>query len=279
MHSHQVRGMSGYDWDGEDYEKYSQAQQKWARELMENLSFRGDETVLDLGCGDGKVSAEIARLLPRGRLLGIDSAPSMIALARKRFPLTGHPNLSFELMDASALSFAEQFDLVFSNAALHWIKDHAPVVQGIQASLKPGGRILLQMGGEGNARDMVNILEELSSAPCWRKYFADFSFPYGFYSPAAYRLLLSDCGFLIDRVELIEKDMEHDGELGLAGWIRTTWLPYTQRLPDQIRDEFIDLIVTRYLDKIPLDAAGKAHVAMVRLEVAAEKPTFFEKQC
>ncbi len=264
--------MATYSWDSEDYAKHSRAQQKWARELIDKLKLNGDEALLDIGCGDGKVTAEIAGLLPRGRVVGVDSAPSMVQLARSRYPPDTHVNLSFELMDAAQLRFKEHFDLVFSNAALHWLTDHRPVLDGIYASLKPGGRILLQMGGEGNARRMVDTLEEMINQQAWRDYFESFAFPYGFFGAEAYLAMLSGSGFKVDRVECIGKDMEHEGADGLRGWIRTTWLPYTERLPEQKRDAFIDEAVQHYLQKVPLDPAGQAHVAMVRLEVEARKP-------
>lgn len=268
--------MSSYRWDSEDYEKHSGAQQQWARELIAKLSLTGSETVLDIGCGDGKVTAEIAQSLNRGSVIGIDSSPSMIELARKRYPDGEHANLSFTLLDAvharSETAFASCFDLVFSNAALHWVKDHRPVVDGIASCLVPGGKILLQMGGRSNAHAVVEVIEELQVLPRFAPYFIDFDFPYGFLGIEEYETLLNEAGFIDQRIELIERDMIHDGKAGLCGWIRTTWLPYTERIPEQQRDEFIDMIASRYLQRKPLDADGKAHVDMVRLEVEARKP-------
>ena len=141
--------MGKYQWDSRDYELHSPGQQRWARELIARLSLGGAEELLDIGCGDGKVTAEIASLLTAGRVVGIDNSESMIELAQKRYPPEDHSNLAFTLMDAVDLRFGPIFDLVFSNAALHWVKDHRPVVESIHACLKPGGRMLLQMGGAG----------------------------------------------------------------------------------------------------------------------------------
>jgi trans-aconitate methyltransferase len=263
--------MKNYRWDAQDYEQHSRAQQRWARELIDKLGLRGDEDVLDLGCGDGKVSAEIAHLLDRGSVVGVDSSPQMVALAAKRYPPADYTNLSFQVMDARRLSFEACFDLMFSNAALHWVTDHQPVVQGLYRCLRPGGRILLQMGGQGNAEHILSVLAQVQAEPRWLPYFQDFAFPYGFLGIAEYQALLTEAGFTPLRVELIPKDMEHDGSDGLQGWIRTTWLPYTERVPQEKRDAFIAAITARYLEQVPLDAAGKAHVAMVRIEVEAVK--------
>ena len=128
------------------------------------------------------------------------------------------------------------------------------------------------MGGKGNARYVLEIVEMIIRQPDYRRYFEGFDFPYGFLGAAHYQGLLDEAGFEQSRVELIDKDMEHDGSEGLKGWIRTTWLPYTGRIEESERDRFIDEIAARYLHKVPLDAQGKAHVAMVRLEVEARKP-------
>ncbi len=264
--------MGTYQWDSRDYELHSRVQQGWARELLGKLSLRGTERLLDIGCGDGKVTAEIAGLLGEGRVIGIDSSESMIALATARYPPADHNNLSFRLMDAVTMHFDGLFDVVFSNAALHWVKDHRPVVRSISSCLEPGGRILLQMGGQGNARAVVGVLDRLLGLPKYERYFAGFEFPYGFHGIEYYQDLLAESGFVNCRVELIDKDMVHDGVEGLKGWIRTTWLPYTGRLDNLTRDEFIEELAERYLEQVPLDAQGRAHVAMVRLEVEARKP-------
>ncbi len=264
--------MKNYNWDSRDYEKHSASQQKWARELIAKLALEGSEQLIDIGCGDGKVTAEIAAILKKGSVAGIDSSESMIQLARKRYPPNRNPNLIFILMDVVNLRFESRFDVVFSNAALHWVKDHRPVVEAFYRCLKPGGRILLQMGGTGNARSLIGVLEELIDHPTWRSLFKEFEFPYEFLDAGEYLQLLNDAGFADSRAELIDKDMVHDGEDGLKGWIRTTWLPYTQCLPERFRDEFVDMAARRYLELVPLDSSGKAHVDMVRLQAEARKP-------
>jgi trans-aconitate 2-methyltransferase len=263
--------MPKYTWNASDYQKHSQAQQQWARELIAKLNLKGDELVLDVGCGDGKVTAEIAACVPRGSAIGVDNSVSMIELAKSKFPADKQQNLSFRIMDAGSLSFDEEFDVAFSNAALHWIKDHRPALSGLFKSLKAGGRMLLQMGGKGNAERVIGVFDELRLESVWQPYFSDFEFPYGFHGPEEYSQWLSQAGFQIKRVELIPKDMTQEGAAGLAGWIRTTWLPYTERVPEEKRNAFISELADRYLRQVQLDAEGKAHVAMVRLEVEAVK--------
>jgi trans-aconitate 2-methyltransferase len=265
--------MNTYSWNAKDYERNSEAQQKWARELIAHLNLKGVEDILDLGCGDGKVTAEIARLVGDGTVVGVDNSRQMIELAQESYSQIKHPNLFFQVMDASDLSFEGCFDVVFSNAVLHWVKNHKPVIEGLYKSLRVGGNILLRMGGKSDAEGIISIMNNVKASNKWARYFTEFEFPFTFPGVDEYQELLKESGFSINRVELIPKDMTHDGKSGLEGWIRTTWLPYTGRIPEEQRDEFIEEVSAKYLDKVPLAADGKAHVAMVMIDVEAEKLT------
>lgn len=258
-------------WNAQDYAQNSTAQQTWARELIAKLNFQGHEHILDLGCGDGKVTAELASHVPKGSVTGIDQSAVMIALAQTRFPPNLFANLCFQHMDARLLTFRHQFDRVFSNATLHWVDDHQAVLKGLQLGLKPQGRLLLQMGGKGNAVGIIEAVQTVLQHPQWSQYFQDFVFPYYFYSPDDYQQWLPAAGLKPIRLELIPKDMIHDNPAGLAGWIRTTWFPYVQRVPEDRAEAFISAVVDQYLQKHPVTEDRKTHVAMVRLEVEAYK--------
>jgi trans-aconitate 2-methyltransferase len=258
-----------YQWDARDYRESSSAQLQWARELLNTLQLRGNERILDIGCGDGKITAEIAKRLPNGSVVGIDSSEEMIKFSIEEFPQDYYPNLDFMIAEAQKLPFDEEFDVTFSNATLHWVIDHANVLQGIKRSLKPEGRILLQMGGRGNASALFTVLDSMLLKDKWGKFFREFSFPYGFYGDDDYRMWLMQAGLKEKRIELIPKDMTQKGKDGLASWIRTTWLPYTQRVSEALQDDFIQEIVDRYTEKFPPDGEGIIHVSMMRLEVEA----------
>ena len=174
-------------------------------------------------------------------------------------------------MDARELPFQNEFDLIFSNAALHWIVDQKTVLDGVQRSLKPKGRLVVQMAGKGNAQGIISILNDLLTEKPWRQFFVCFTFPYGFFSAEEYNAFLVEAGLKPWRVELFPRDMKHVGEEGLVGWIRTTWLPYTERLPIELRDRFVKEIAARYLKNHPADAEGIVHLGMIRLEVEAYK--------
>jgi len=265
------QAMNKYNWNARDYAEHSTAQQEWARELIAKLQLQGSESILDIGCGDGKVTAEIATAVPNGSVLGVDNSRSMVELAQKKYPADKFPNLNFQLADARNLPFKQQFKIVFSNAALHWVRNHLPVLDGIYNSLLPAGRILLQMGGRGNAAAIIAVLKDVINTTRWCPYFSDFEFPYGFHDAGDYKIWLEQAGFQSVRAELLPKDMLHEGKPGLAGWIRTTWLPYTQRIPEEQQEGFINDLVDKYILRYPPDNNGKIIVQMVRLEVEAAK--------
>lgn len=176
-----------YEWNPGDYYRSSVEQKKWAQELISNLSLKGDERVLDIGCGDGKVTAEVARRLPIGSVLGIDSSEGMIHFAQKKFPKDKYPNFTFEIMDVNDLNFKNEFDIVISNACLHWVIDHMNVLKGIKNALKQSGKAILQMAGRGSGIKVTKIVERTIEADKWSKYFSGFSSPYRFYGPEEYK--------------------------------------------------------------------------------------------
>ena len=286
-------------WNPADYAANSAVQQAWARELIAQLKLRGDEHILDVGCGDGKVTAEIACAVPRGAVVGVDTSPEMIRFARKTFPATKFSNLKFQVADARKLQpvvgrvtpcaphrdqtsdgapgvtrptlSAKQFDLLFSNAALHWVDDHQTFLRRAAAALKPGGRLVVSCGGKGNAHDVFLALRPELRLARWRPFFRRMPKPYFFYAPEDYEKWLPRSGFKTSRVKLAPKTVTYANAAGFAAWLRTTWLPYTQRVPENLREEFMAAVTARYLVKHPPDADGQVPVRMVRLEIDAVK--------
>ncbi|HVU09349.1 MAG TPA: methyltransferase domain-containing protein [Verrucomicrobiae bacterium] len=258
-------------WNAADYAANSVVQQTWARELIAKLNLRGDEHILDIGCGDGKVTAEIANAVPRGFVAGTDASAEMIAFAKNTFPAKKFPNLKFQVCDARKIKFARQFDFVFSNAALHWVDDHEKILRGVASVLKPGGRLIVSCGGKGNAHDVFLVLRPEMRLSRWKKFFRKMPTPYFFYSPTDYEKWLPKSGFKIISLKLAPKDATYNGADGFATWLRSTWIPYIQRVPENVREEFISAVTQRYVAKHPPDTENKVHVKMVRLEIDAVK--------
>lgn len=263
--------MTQHNWNASDYAKNSEAQLQWANELIDKLNLQGNESLLDIGCGDGKITAAIAKILKNGSVCGIDASQTMIDFAQANYPHSHYQNLTFYQMDAKEIHLEQSFDVVFSNAVLHWVKDHLAVLDKVHDHLKPRGKILFQMGGQGNVGELRRVIDEIVQKSEWQAYFVNFTKPTYFYGPKDYLKWLPEMGFEPLRVELIPKDMQHQGKEGLKGWLRTTWFPYTDQLPEELREPFLEAIVETYLRQFPVDEQGKTHVKMIRLEVEAQK--------
>jgi SAM-dependent methyltransferase len=161
------------------------------------------------------------------------------------------------------------FDVVFSSSVMHWVADHPAFLRGAAACLRPGGRLVMSCGGKGNAQDVFVALRPEMRLKRWREFFRKMEKPYFLYSPADYEKWLPRFGFKSRGVKLSPKDAVYDDRDRFAAWLRTTWLPYIQRVPEDLREEFIAAVTDRYVAKHPPDDAGRIHVRMVRLEIDA----------
>lgn len=256
-------------WNPQDYARNSASQEQWAHELFTQLDLRRDDMLLDIGCGDGRHTAQLAAMLPDGSAVGIDCSPEMIDYARHHHG--GNERVRFEVADAASLPFVEAFSCIFSNAALHWLKDHRPVLAGIGRALKPGGRALLQMGGRGNGEEIFAVFDAVRARPQWAPYFATFEFPWGFHAPEQYVAWAGEFGLEVEEALLLPKTMCFAGGDGLLGWMRTTCHPYTVPLPEALHARFFDEVREAYLAKFPPDDTGQVRVGMVRLQVRLRK--------
>ncbi len=254
-------------WDAADYHRHASAQVAWGRELHARLALEGSETVFDLGCGDGRLTAELAGRVPIGKVIGLDAGPDMIAFARRS---SARDNVLFVEGDIRTFSFTERAGRIISTACLHWVPEHEVVLRRCREHLAPGGRILFQMGGRGNCAGILAAGAEVAAEPRWSAHLDPFATPWHFYGPEEYEAWLPRSGLRLLRAEMHPKDMIHEGAEALGGWIRTTWMPILGRLPEAHRVDFIAAVVAHYLRTHPPDAQGRTHVAMMRLEVEAE---------
>ena len=140
--------MGTFEFDGEKYQKASRHQLEWGNKLISQLSLKGNETILDLGCGDGALTAQLAMLVPDGAAKGIDASLGMIETAHKH----EEKNLQFAQMNIDCMDFENEFDVIFSNAALHWIKDHEKLLRHSWRALKENGVILWNFAEEHSGK-------------------------------------------------------------------------------------------------------------------------------
>jgi trans-aconitate 2-methyltransferase len=178
---------AGLAFDGEKYRAASAHQKEWGTKVIADLPLTGRERILDLGCGDGALTAELAVRVPEGMVVGIDSSPSMIAAASR----VTRPNLRFELLDMSRMNCEEQFDAVFSNSALHWVKDHNDLLRRVLCALKPGGFARFNFPGHGNCATFNDTVRQVMALPNYAPGFRTFDWPWYMPTPDAYYRLTS----------------------------------------------------------------------------------------
>jgi trans-aconitate 2-methyltransferase len=263
-------------WDAADYYEHSYPQFVLASGLLERLRLNGDERVLDIGCGDGKMTAKLAARVPDGSVLGIDASPNMIRFARTMFSEPAHPNLSFRFGDAARLTFRHEFDVVVAFASLHWIGDLAAALQGIKRSLAPGGRFAAQLVAKRHAAAAIKsplylARKEVIERPAWSLYFGGFEQRRA-YSADECKTLLNDAGFALRRFGFITEQVVHPSAASLKGYARSTWHRYTDRIPAQERDAFLGEVVQRCIELSPLDSSGQIRVHVHMLEFEATVP-------
>ncbi|MCX6652673.1 MAG: methyltransferase domain-containing protein [Methanomassiliicoccales archaeon] len=258
---------NGYHFDGEDYKAHSRPQKDWGMAVIDSLQLKGDESIIDLGCGDGVLSAELARRVPRGRVLGLDNSSSMIETARSNWA----PNLDFRLQDLTHMDFSEVFDLAFSNAALHWIKDQDTFLLGLHRALKPGGCLRFNFAGDGNCPSIFRGMREAMSHPRFTSYFASFEWPWHMPSAGDYEIKLRAAGFRDIEVWMQDADRAFENAQEFSKFIVSMGLvPLLERVPEgRERAAFEKHAVTSILEHSHVD--GGYFEVFRRINVKARK--------
>jgi trans-aconitate methyltransferase len=233
------------EWNASGYFEHSALQQRLAEASLAELVLEGSERVLDVGCGDGKITAGIAERLPRGSAVGIDPSARMIDFGRERFRAT-HPNLLFEVGDATRLGYRAAFDLVVSFNALHWVQDQAAALRGIHDALVDGGRAVLQFVPSGERPSLEDVLEQTRSSPRWARYFEGYRRPYMHPVVAEYRSLADESGLRVESVDTRLESWDFGSRAGFVDFARVTFVEWTKRLPAAEVDTFIVDTLDRY---------------------------------
>jgi trans-aconitate methyltransferase len=234
------------EWDAQAYRGVSALQQWLAEKSLSSLSLRGDERVLDVGCGDGRITAELAARLPRGTVVGTDASRAMVDFAARTFPPATHPNLDFRVADAAQLPFAAEFDLAVSFNCLHWVADQAGALRAIQRALRPAGRAALRFVPQGTRRSLEDVIEETCTAAAWAPYFPSHRPPYVHPTPEAYRRLAADCGFRVERLEVHQEAWDFGSREAFARFAAATFVEWTRLVPADCGAAFIADVLDRY---------------------------------
>lgn len=245
-------------WNADLYKEKHAFVFNYGNSVVEWLQPKAGETILDLGCGTGELTAQIAE--SGATVKGIDSSASMIASAKSHYPA-----IDFEVADGTSFSLNQTFDAVFSNATLHWIRQKEKVLDRIWHHLKPGGRLVLEMGGKGNVDDITGALSKAMEEKGYE--FKPFWY---FPSPAEYTSLLEEYGFRVNQLSYFDRETElADPENGIVEWLQMFGAYYLDAIPEADRLPILkaaqeSLRATNFRD-------GKWYTKYVRLRVKAEK--------
>lgn len=259
--------MHAFEFDGEKYKIASTHQKEWGKSLISQLFLQGNEVILDLGCGDGILTEQLSSIVPNGKVKGIDASIGMIKTAQK----IKKDNLEFIQMDINTMSFKNEFDVIFSNAALHWIKNHQQLLYNSYKALKTGGVILWDFGGAGNCTNFSAVIRRKISEDKYAEFFKDFEWPWFMPSKFQYEELISQIGFSDYVITETNRDRFFSNADEMIKWIeQPSIVPFIKCVPDRLKNTFRKEVIEEMLIKTQ-QPDGTCFETFRRLQVFAKK--------
>jgi trans-aconitate 2-methyltransferase len=241
-----------HKWDGKSYDRISGPQLELGREVLRRLELSGDETVLDAGCGSGRVTEALLERLPSGRVIALDASPSMAAAASERFARSRFVDqVDVRLGDLLELELQEPVGAVFSTATFHWIADHERLFARLRGALSAGGRLVAQCGGEGNIDVLRARAMKVLARPRYAESFAGWRPPWNYAGAEVTRERLLAAGFSSAECWLqpAPQQPEHPRE-----FLSTIVLgPHVAHLPQDLREPFMDDVLAELGEPVVVD--------------------------
>lgn len=234
-----------YEFNGKKYEKASVHQKEWGNKLIYELNLIGNERILDLGCGDGTLTVNLSGLVPNGFVLGIDASQGMIDVAQKK----EKNNLKFKLVDINKLDLSEEFDVIFSNATLHWIKDHQKLWKNIKKILSEKGIVRFNFAANGNCSHFFKIVQQAITLDEYKFYFKDFEWPWYMPNIDTYKEIIESFAFSEIKVWGENADREFPDKESIIGWInQPSIVPFLKYISEDKKELFRNYVIEQMLN-------------------------------
>lgn len=249
------RQSTSREWNSAVYHRLSGPQVSWGKKVLARLKLRGDELVLDAGCGTGRLTAELLEALPQGRVVGIDLSQNMLNSARLHLVRDVNRRLTLVSCDFLHLPFKQKFDVVVSTAAFHWVLDHDQLFHNLHDILRPGGRLEAQCGGGPNVKRLRNRADALAATPKFVRYFQGFREPWLYQDAEGAAETLRRAGFV---------DVETSTEAA------PTILDDAAHYSEFVRN----IILRRHLENIPSESERTEFIAALTEQAAGDDPPF-----
>ena len=259
---------TAYLWEPDRYQDFSTPQFRLGGMAVERLAPAAHERILEIGSGNGLVTIELARKIPRGSIVGIEISKEMYLKALKNVEEHSLTNIDLRNMDALDIRFAGEFDAVFSNSAIHWIEDQRRIYELIFESLKPGGRIMIQTGMKELNR-LTDAFIAMYRSGKYQSFMSGVRIPWKFLTPDETEQLLSGIGFERISVEAVPYRHRFDSAEQLSGYLESAALvPFLSILPDDQKAGFKEFVLATYLSL----NQGSTDLSMMRLFISARRP-------
>ncbi|HYO44558.1 MAG TPA: methyltransferase domain-containing protein [Candidatus Limnocylindrales bacterium] len=244
------------DWDGAAYDRVADPMARWGASVLDRLPLAGDETVLDAGCGSGRVTEQLAERVPRGHVIALDGSPSMVEAARGRLARFGD-RVSFLVADLGAPLpiVPSSVDAILSTATFHWVRDHDALFHGLATVMRPGARLVAQCGGAGN---IAGVRAAIAAAgEPWEG-------PWTFATPDETRARLEAAGFIEVEAWLHDEPTQLEPGEPLRDYLRTVVLGahLERRAPGNSPEAFVDAVAA---------GLGEPRIDYVRLNILATR--------
>lgn len=236
-----------FEFDGEKYKKASSHQKEWGAKLISEFEFKGFEHILDLGCGDGAITAQLAEKVPNGHVIGIDTSKGMIETALKNHKSS---NLKFQLLDINSIKYQNNFDIIISNATLHWVKDHKRLLTNVYSALKNNGIARFNFAADGNCSNFFKIIKQAMKLPQYASYFNSFIWPW--YMPAIeeYEAVSEQSPFSDIKVWGENADRNFPDAEAMVKWIdQPSIVPILKYVGEKDKKEFRDFVVKQMIEE------------------------------